>query len=229
MSSASPTGTPLRAADLVGLRPTRRIAGRNWTKAELLVYRLDSGPVAVKDYRCRPWPVRNTVGRWLIRRETAAYLAAGPTVGLPEFLGRIDRFRLATRWVDARPLAQFSFGPEHVEQAAAIVGRLHASGVAVADLHHRDLLSGDDGSLYLVDLAMAYVLGSRPGALRRHLFERLRQADLVALARLRARASGEDEQVAVLAIGSDAARWHRRGRRLKGYWDRLRHGNRPGR
>jgi hypothetical protein len=206
----------------------RRIRGRNWTKGDLLVYSLPSGDVAVKDYRVRPWPVRNTVGRWLLRRETAAYLAAGPVAGLPEFLGRVDAFRLATRWVDARPLARLAFDTGLVDQAAAIVGRLHDNGIAVADLHHRDLLAGDDGSVYLVDLAMAYALGSRPGALRRRLFERFRQADLIALARLRARASGEDEEAAVLTIGADAARWHRRGRRLKVWWNRLRRAVRSG-
>ena len=101
----SATPAALRLEDLDGLEPLRRLVGRNRTKADILVYRLHGTEIAVKDYGARPWLVRQTIGRLLIRRESAAYLAAGPVEGLPPFHGRLGPFALATGWLDARPLA----------------------------------------------------------------------------------------------------------------------------
>jgi hypothetical protein len=58
--------------------------------------------------------------------------------------------------------------------------------------------------------------------MRRFVFERLRDADLVALARLRVRFAGEDPQRAYAGLEARALRWHARGRRLKRWFDRLR-------
>ena len=69
---------------------------------------------------------------------------------------------------------------------------MEARNALVADLHHRDVLLGSDGSVFLVDLAMAWVLGKRPGWIRRTVFRYLRDQDLVALARMRARFTGGD-------------------------------------
>jgi hypothetical protein len=66
----------------------------------------------------------------------------------------------------------------------------------------------------LVDLATAWR--------RRLWFERFRDADRVALARMRARFTGGDVEAAVRAVGHGAAAWHRRGRRAKALLDRLR-------
>ena len=94
--------------------------------------------------------------------------------------------------------------------------------MALADLHHRDVLLTADGSIYLVDLATAWVLGPRPGFIRRRLFERFRESDRVNLARMRARFTGGDVEAAVASVSPEAAAWHRRGRRVKGWLDRLR-------
>ena len=92
----------------------------------------------------------------------------------------------------------------------------------MGDLHHRDLLVAADGSVTVVDLAMAWVAGNDAGALRRFVFERCRSSDRVALARLRARADGSDPDAAARAIDPRGARWHRFGRSLKSGIDRLR-------
>jgi len=163
--------------------------------------------------------------RWLIRRETAAYVAAKGVAALPAFLGRLGPCALATEWVDAEPLkaregALLDNGL--FDRLAAILDELHGRGVALADLHHRDVLLTADGSLYLVDLATAWVLGPRPGWLRRRLFNRFRESDRVNLARMRARFTGGDVEAAVASVSPEAAAWHRRGRRIKAWLDRLR-------
>jgi hypothetical protein len=213
------------AGRLRSQQPIRRIPGRNWTKADVVVYPLDGIELAVKDYAPRPFLVRNTLGRLLIRRETAAYRASEGIAGLLDFLGRVGPFALATRWVDARPLSSLrdrALDDATFDRVDGIVGALHERGVALGDLHHRNVLVGSDGSLYITDLAMALVLGVRPGRWRRYLFERWRDQDRVALARMRARFTGRDEAEAVAAVGRTAAAWYGRGRGVRRVWDRLR-------
>jgi len=191
----------------------------------VLFYDLDGERVAVKSYAPRGVVVRNTLGRWLVRREAAAYEAAAGVVALPPFLGRIGPYALATGWVDARPLRELSgarLDSKIFDRLAAVLDTLHDRGVALADLHHRDVLLGSDGALYLVDLATAWVLGSRPGLVRRKLFHRFQESDRVNLARMRARFTGGDVDAAVASVSRSAADWHRRGRRVKALLDRLR-------
>ncbi len=211
------------AADLDGRSPERTIPGRNRTKADILVYRLGDLPLAVKQYGRRPWPIRQTVGRWLVARECAAYEAAGSVDGLPRFLGRLDPWSLATELVPARPIGELQpCGVDEtiVDRLDAVVDRLHARGLALGDLHHRDVLVGDDGRVWVVDLATALSLGAAPGRWRRRLVRRLQDGDRVALHRIRLRFLGRPAADG----GPDAAALarHRRARRLKRLWDRVR-------
>ena len=218
-------GSPFNPDRLSNIEPVRRIVGRNGSKADVLFYDLDGERVAVKTYAPRSAVVRNSVGRWLIRREAAAYEAAEGVDALPAFLGRFGPHALATRWVDAEPLRDRSgarLDDALFDRLGAILDELHDRGVALADLHHRDVLLGADDALYIVDLATAWVLGRRPGPVRKHLFERFRESDRVNLARMRARFTGGDVEAAVASVSPAAAAWHRRGRSMKGLLDRLR-------
>jgi len=75
MGSTSP-GPRIDAETLAGLAPARRLVGRNSTKADILVYFHEGTGVTLKDYSARGWFVRQTLGRWLTGRESAAYAAA---------------------------------------------------------------------------------------------------------------------------------------------------------
>jgi hypothetical protein len=222
------TGNPGDRLDVARLRAAKSVAtlrGRNRTKAEIRICDLGQRRIVLKDYGRRPAWVRWTLGRYLVRREGAAYRAAGRLEGLPRFLGRVGPFALALEWIDGRPLAEIAPGDlPHgtLDRLDRIVRSLHARGVALADLHHRDVLVGESGSIHVVDLAAAWTLGAG-GPLRRRLFDRLRAQDMVALERMRARAAGEDPDAAVEALGGPGAAWHRRGRRIKAAWNRLRH------
>ncbi len=229
-SNTSPA-SPFDPGRLAGIAPIRRLPGRNRTKADILVYRLEGEEIALKDYRGRSLAVRQTLGRLLIRREAAAYRAAAGAPGLPEFLGRVGPLALALRWVEGIPLASLAGEPLDdalFDRVGAILDGLHARGIVLGDLHHRDVLVSADGSVRLVDLATAVVLGNRPGFLRRALFRRLKDQDLVALARMRARWTGRDVAAAVAAVGRSAAVWHERGRRVKRLLDALRRRPRGG-
>jgi len=223
--SHAEAGSGFDSRRLADVEPVRRIVGRNSTKADVLFFDLDDDRVAVKTYAPRSALVRNTLGRWLIRRETAAYRAAGGLDALPLFLGRLGPYSLATRWVDAEPLRDRAGGKldEAIfDRLGTVLDDLHGRGVALADLHHRDVLLGADDALFIVDLATAWVLGRRPGPVGRILFRRFCESDRVNLARMRARFTGRDVEAAVASVSPEAAAWHRRGRRVKGWLDRLR-------
>jgi tRNA A-37 threonylcarbamoyl transferase component Bud32 len=224
ISHARKTGA-FDPSSLSGAEPVRRIVGRNGSKADVLFFDLGDERVAVKTYAPRGTVVRNTLGRWLIRRETAAYEAAEGVDALPAFLGRLGPHALATRWVDAEPLRERAgarLDDALFDRLGVVLDELHSRGVALADLHHRDVLLGADDSLYIVDLATAWVLGRRSGPIRRRLFERFCESDRVNLARMRARFTGGDADAAVASVSPAAEAWHRRGRKLKGYLNRLR-------
>jgi hypothetical protein len=218
--------SPISLAERIrSLEPARALAGRNVTKADMLFYRCGDIDVAVKDYGPRSWIIRQALGRLMIRREAAAYRASQGVPGIPRFHGRLGPFALATEWIDGKPLSEMAgeLLPEGFFRGALeILDGLHEHGIALGDLHHRDVLALPDGSARIIDLATAMVLGNRPGRLRRALFARLSDQDHVALARMRARFRGLDEREEVAAVGQRAAAWHRRGRRAKRLLDRVR-------
>jgi hypothetical protein len=222
--SATPRGG-IDVARLRALEPARRIPGRNQAKADIVVYRYDGVDVALKDYSERPFLTRHLLGRWLIRRESRAYEAAGSVEGLAPFLGRVGPFALATEWRQAAPLSARPgqrLERDVFERAAAILDTLHGRRVALADLHHRDVLLADDGTVTIVDLAAAYVQKPGAGPLRRWWFTRLCELDRLALLRMEARFTGGSPEEAVAAHGGSIGRWHARGRRVKSWMNRLR-------
>jgi hypothetical protein len=195
------------------------------TKAIVLFYNIGDLQIAVKSYAESPWFFRNLLGPWLIRREAAAYHAAAGIDGLPRCFGQVGSAALATEWIEAVQLAKKqkqSCSQELFDRIAVILDDLHQRGVALGDLHHRDVLVTDDGAVFLIDLATAWVVKKRHGRLRKFIFERLRDSDRVSLARMRARYTGADMEAAIAAVGPRAAAWHRRGRRFKAFVDRVR-------
>jgi hypothetical protein len=207
--------------------------GRNLSKASLKFYRIRGQRVALKDYGDLPFWIRNTVGRFFVRREARAYQQASGSDGLPAFHGRVGPFALALEWIDATPLASVSASsipPGALGRLRGIVEALHARGIALGDLHHRDVLISPHGAVHLVDLAAAWCAGASPGFVRRALLRRLQDVDRVALARIEARCLGIDERKAVLDLaGPGAARRHAQGRKVKAFWNALRRRGRNGR
>ena len=200
----------------------RRIPPRNGTKADVLVLDHAGRRVALKTYAERPLLVRELLGRFLIRRECAVYRAAGAVPGLARFVGRMGPYALATEWIEARPLATFAPGQvpaASFDRLAHIVDSLHRGGVALGDLHHRDVLIDARGDVHVVDLAFGFVDGR---GWRRRVFAWLRDQDRIAVARLRARFLDGDERGAIGAAGSAAARRFVLARRLKAVLERLR-------
>ncbi|MEJ2085866.1 MAG: hypothetical protein P8Y44_09330 [Acidobacteriota bacterium] len=210
---------------LMELTPEHKLSGRNSSKADVLFYRVGDLDIALKTYADRGLLVRGLLGRWLIGREALAYRAASGIPGIPGFLGRFGPHALATEWLPATSLVERQgekIDPMVFDRVEEIIDALHDRGVAVADLHRGDILLSNDGEVYLVDLAAAWVLGSAPGRLRKAVFDHLCRLDRIALARVRTHFLGGDVDAAVREIGGSTVAWHRWGRRLKRVWDRLR-------
>ncbi len=189
------------------------------------MYRHGALQIALKDYRRRPWWVRVSIGRLMIRRETAAYGIARDIPGVARFLGRLGPVSLATEWVESRSLGELreqAVHPRVFERLYETLARLHAAGIALADLHLSDVLVDPNDHVTLVDLATAFTLGPRPGPLRLRLFRRLVLQDEISFARLRAHIRKEDADAAVCSLGPRAARINRRSRWLKKWLDRAR-------
>ena len=201
------------------------VAGRNWTKPDVLQQREDDLLIAFKTYNGRWAWLRHSLGRWLIRREAKAYEAAAGVEGLPSFLGCVGTATLALEWIDGSSLAALGRGTvqdEVFDEVGKILSRLHARGVAVGDLHHRNVLITPGGRVVLVDLAASWISGSRSGPLRKLIFKRLVELDRLALARMRARFTGGDSDDAVRASSRSIRVWYARGRRIKRILNRLR-------
>ncbi len=223
--NTSPGPSILRPEDFLGLEPVRRLAGRNRTKADILVYRLDGIDIAVKDYSRCPWGIRQSLGRFFTRREAAAYRRLCDLEGLPRCHGRLGPYMLATDWVEARTLSEFEDNtvPDSAfEKLREVVTSVHRREVALVDLNYRDVLFAADGSVVVVDLAMAWIGDLAPRFIRRRIFEHFRRNDLWALSRLRSRFSVAKPPRDSDEAGSAAVAWHRRARKIKWYWDRLR-------
>lgn len=129
----------------------------------------DGRPALLKDFSKASWFYRSTFGRLSIQNEAAAYQAADSLAGVPRLLGRPDSYSLlveaiAGRSINTIPRETHWLPFAILEQARQLLAGLHRLGVAHGDLGHdadgwlgRDanVLWGDDGQLYLVDLASA--------------------------------------------------------------------------
>ncbi|HEX5041868.1 MAG TPA: hypothetical protein VFV75_03120 [Candidatus Polarisedimenticolaceae bacterium] len=219
------TGGDLVAA-LRSAVPMLRLPGRNATKADVLQYEMDGRRLAVKDYSARPRWIRNTLGRWLVRREVAAYRAAAGLPEVPALVTRLSPHAFATAWVEGRPLSALSrrpLDPGVFDRLDRALAALHARGIALGDLHHRDVLVTEEGRVHVVDFATSWLAPPGSGALRQAIFRRMAEQDLLAAARLRARFTGVDEAQVLAGLPPAAVRRWRRGRAVKRWLDRLRH------
>ncbi len=196
--------------------------GRNVTKAIVDVVTLEGRHVVVKDVASRPWPVRLLLGPWQLDREARAYEALAGVLGVPAFLGRIDRQAIALEYVPGPSLASLRAGDlpaSFFDHLDAILAQVHARGVAHGDLHRHDVLRGPAGDPFLVDFSTAVVARQGAGALTRCLYRQMCRADWRSAAKLRHR----------LLPGSAVAVPRRRGLYRFGGWLKrlLRLGRRP--
>ncbi|MCU0224220.1 MAG: hypothetical protein MUF27_09140 [Acidobacteria bacterium] len=186
---------------------------RNATKAEVTFEERAGRAVVVKDYGSRPWWVRVFYGRPTLRREARVYARLAGVPGVPASLGLETPDRLVLARAPGLPsheVLKGSYDARAVCDALdTIVAAIHARGVAIGDLHRRNVLIAPPATVHVIDFAIARIAHdpARPGWLVR----RLQDLDRHAAARLRARMLGLPEPEPPGSIGA----FYRAGRRLK--------------
>jgi hypothetical protein len=190
MSTAMEIEGRLPTREMLAMRTRSRLQRGGLRSPDVLLVEMAGAFMVVKDFRPRPFWLRHTLGRWLIRRELRAYRALAGHPSVPHLFGRIDAFAFAMEYRPGVRIARSLAGrvpddlPEALEKAVAA---MHDRGVAHLDLRHRsNVLVDRDGAPVLLDFASAVCF--RPGGLlARWLLPRFARMDLRALSKWRDR------------------------------------------
>lgn len=182
----------LLTRDHLSRLPSRPLSpGRNRTKADVFLVEWNSAQVVVKDFRPRGLLVRNTIGRFSVSRECRACARLGGLAGIPRLVGRIDPHAFAYAFVPGNPLpsvAKRSLPVCFFTSLEQLLTAIHGRGVALTDLHHRNvIIGGPSGSPVLIDFSLALLRPAKWNLPGRWLFQRAQELDRIALARIRQR------------------------------------------
>jgi hypothetical protein len=164
--------------------------GRPW-QPDILLVEHQGRPVIVKDYAPRKWIYRVGVGLYSVWREATIYQALEGIPGVPRFLGRIDRYALATEYIPGKGAGEAQPG----EVGEAFFARLHATvdavhrrGVALCDLRNmNNVLISDRGEPYVIDFAASIRRGARWNVVVNALYRLFAQDDRLGVIKLKRR------------------------------------------
>jgi predicted Ser/Thr protein kinase len=149
---------------------------------------IDGREALVKDVSSSSWLYRRTIGRRILRHESAIYARLGECSFAPRFLGWIDPDALAIEHVPSVHLGHWrppSLTPEFYQRLEACIRQLHAQGIVHLDLRNRrNILVTADAQPMLVDFGNAMYLG-RSWLSRRVLVPLLGGIDRLALLKFR--------------------------------------------
>ncbi len=162
------------------------------TRPTLWLVKENSVRAIVKDFSANRFFYRNTIGRFLIWRESKAYRRLRGLKGVPAFYRVIGGLALVTEEIPGRNIE----GLEHVERLSdtffeallELVKSVHGRGLAHCDLKRAaNILEGHDGKPYIVDWSAS--IGERefrffPFNL---IYKRFLQDDLNAITKMRLR------------------------------------------
>ena len=211
---------PSRSAILSHPPATYR-SGRNFTKADILLWDGEPDRLAIKDYAARPAWLRNTLGRLLVRREVRAYGRLAGIAGIPRLWGRVDAFAFALQLVPGRDLSHYRAGEipgSFFRQLLQLLERVHRAGVAQGDLHHRDVLVGPGYAPFLVDFSTAVFLRPGSGPLGRRLFSAACGADRRAALKLARRFAPEVLTPEEKFELEHPPAWYRYAKKMRAWW-----------
>ena len=209
----TPTREELRAHP-----PAKFRAGRNVTKADILLWENEGDRAIVKDYAPRPFWIRFSLGRVLVRREIRAYRSLASLHGIPRLIGQIDRCAFAVEFVDGPDLSHFRPGElsrEFFVKLGQLVEAVHQAGVAQGDLHHRDILVGPGDDPYLIDFSTAQFRKTTSGSSGHRLFRAACSSDQRAVLKLKRRYVPNSLTDAEIVELSHPPVWYRLGKAVR--------------
>jgi RIO-like serine/threonine protein kinase len=171
--------TPFGRAELEQ-GPKRRLSEGRWANAVLYRCEHRGSSWVVKDFASRSWLVRNSIGRFLVRREVGWLRRVDGLPGAPQGAFRIDAHALAYRFVPGTSLrltAASALVPGFFPELEASLQVLHERARLVhLDLRNaHNILVTDDGHPALLDFQSCLSTRWMPARLRRFL-ERIDRA-----------------------------------------------------
>jgi len=187
---------------------------RNRSKARLFVAEHEGRLVVCKDCSLAArLPLAGGFRRWTLRNEAHVLAALDGLAGVPRLLAAW-RSGLVMEHVPGRLLTELrgTTVPAAVfDRLDALLAAIHGRGVAIGDLHRRNILVDEQGAVGIIDFEIAF--DERRGFLRR-LTGSMQRLDRFAAARQR-QAFGVALRPEHEALLRSPPAWYRVGRRLK--------------
>jgi predicted Ser/Thr protein kinase len=165
-------------------------SGNVFGKPDLSKVEVEGRTLMVKDVRRKSFPVRWSLGLWLIHKEWKIYSRLVGVEGIPMPIERIDRFAFAMEYVPGRSIERMESLPDtFFQDLERILKGLHSKGVVHMDLRHKgNILVSESGKPILIDFNSSFSFHEK-GLLRRFLFPLLRWVDYGGLLKLKQRVS----------------------------------------
>lgn len=163
---------PFTRADLGRARRKLMRDGR-WANARVERVAIDGGEWTLKDFSSRPLAVRNTLGRFLLRRELIALRRLEGIRGVPTEAFRLDAHAIAARYLPGTTLAELPAGridTRFLEALEGLLRRVHQRGLVHLDTGGcGNMLMMPDGEPGIFDFQAALSTRWMPAGLRRVL------------------------------------------------------------
>lgn len=159
------------------------------SRPDVLLVQRNGEQAILKDYgQADPW-FRRLVGPLSARREARALKQLEGIRGVPRLLRTVGREALLMEYVpgmSAREVPPGGLTPLFFQQFYHLVERLHERGLAHCDLRSQgNIMVGADGEPHAVDFAAHFRRPRRWNLPARWMYEKLCEADRVAVARLK--------------------------------------------
>jgi serine/threonine protein kinase len=144
----------------------------------------------VKDFSRNRTLYRNTVGRFLIRRERKAYERLRGVEGVPAYYRIIDGLALVTERIPGTNAEDYGrdriLSREFFTELEALVSKVHRRGIAHCDLKRTpNILIGDGGRPYLVDWGASISRSEFRFGLLARIYRRFEADDTMAVIKLK--------------------------------------------
>jgi serine/threonine protein kinase len=166
------------------------VKGKAFGKPDLNQVKVEGWSLMVKDVRRKNFFLRWTLGLWLIHKEWKIYSRLTGMKGIPQPVGRIDRFAFAMEFIPGRPILRGELLPSSFySDLERVLREVHDRGVVHLDLRHKgNILVSENGEPFLIDFNSSFAFKEK-GFLRRYLFPLLRWVDDGGLLKLKKRIS----------------------------------------
>lgn len=166
------------------------VKGKAFGKPDLNQVKVKGRSLMVKDVRRKNFFLRWTLGLWLIHKEWKIYSRLTGMKGIPQPVGRIDRFAFAMEFIPGRPILRGEPLPSSFfSDLERVLREVHDRGVVHLDLRHKgNILVSENGEPFLIDFNSSFAFKEKR-FLRRYLFPLLRWVDYGGLLKLKKRIS----------------------------------------